>query len=61
MKTLLVLSGQMVRGKSNIVDAIRLGIRGTKSKELRLDQMSSVIFNGTKRKNQWLGLRFSHL
>ena len=37
-------------GKSNIVDAIRWVLGEQKSKELRLDQMSSVIFNGTKRR-----------
>lgn len=35
-------------GKSNIVDAIRWVLGEQKSKELRLDTMSSVIFNGTK-------------
>ncbi len=35
-------------GKSNIVDAIRWVLGEQKSKELRLDQMTSVIFNGTK-------------
>ncbi|MBK8493421.1 MAG: chromosome segregation protein SMC [Saprospirales bacterium] len=35
-------------GKSNIVDAIRWVLGEQKSKELRLDQMASVIFNGTK-------------
>lgn len=37
-------------GKSNIVDAIRWVLGEQKSKELRLDQMSSIIFNGTKKK-----------
>jgi len=35
-------------GKSNIVDAIRWVLGEQSSRELRLDQMSSVIFNGTK-------------
>ncbi len=35
-------------GKSNIVDAIRWVLGEQKSKDLRLDKMSSVIFNGTK-------------
>ncbi|MCB0644421.1 MAG: AAA family ATPase, partial [Phaeodactylibacter sp.] len=39
-------------GKSNIVDAIRWVLGEQKSRELRLDQMSSVIFNGTKKKRQ---------
>ncbi|GAB5551261.1 MAG: chromosome segregation protein SMC [Saprospiraceae bacterium] len=37
-------------GKSNIVDAIRWVLGEQKSKELRLDTMSSVIFNGTKKR-----------
>lgn len=37
-------------GKSNIVDAIRWVLGEQKSRELRLDQMSSLIFNGTKTK-----------
>jgi len=37
-------------GKSNIVDAIRWVLGEQKSTELRLDKMSSVIFNGTKNK-----------
>ena len=37
-------------GKSNIVDAIRWVLGEQKSRELRLDQMSSVIFNGTKKR-----------
>ena len=39
-------------GKSNIVDAIRWVLGEQKSKELRLDTMSSVIFNGTKKRRQ---------
>lgn len=35
-------------GKSNIVDAIRWVLGEQKSSELRLDQMTSVIFNGAK-------------
>ncbi len=35
-------------GKSNIVDAIRWVLGEQSSRELRLDKMSSVIFNGTK-------------
>jgi chromosome segregation protein len=37
-------------GKSNIVDAIRWVLGEQKSKELRLDKMNSVIFNGTKKR-----------
>jgi chromosome segregation protein len=37
-------------GKSNIVDAIRWVLGEQKSRELRLDQMTSVIFNGTKKR-----------
>ena len=39
-------------GKSNVVDAIRWVLGEQKSSELRLDTMSSVIFNGTKGRKQ---------
>ncbi len=37
-------------GKSNVVDAIRWVLGEQKSKELRLEKMSSVIFNGSKKR-----------
>ncbi len=37
-------------GKSNIVDAIRWVLGEQKSRELRLEKMSNVIFNGTKKR-----------
>lgn len=37
-------------GKSNIIDAIRWVLGEQKTSELRLDSMSSVIFNGTKKR-----------
>jgi chromosome segregation protein len=39
-------------GKSNIVDAIRWVLGEQKSGQLRLDKMTSVIFNGTKKKKE---------
>jgi chromosome segregation protein len=39
-------------GKSNIVDAIRWVLGEQKGKELRLDKMSSVIFNGTRKRKE---------
>lgn len=39
-------------GKSNIVDAIRWVLGEQKGRELRLEQMSDVIFNGTKKKKE---------
>ncbi len=39
-------------GKSNIVDAIRWVLGEQKSKELRLDKMSNIIFNGSKNRRQ---------
>ncbi|MFN0036691.1 MAG: chromosome segregation protein SMC, partial [Saprospiraceae bacterium] len=39
-------------GKSNVVDAIRWVLGEQKSRELRLDKMSSIIFNGTKKRKE---------
>ncbi|MEZ4895855.1 MAG: chromosome segregation protein SMC [Saprospiraceae bacterium] len=57
METILHFNEQVVgvvgpngSGKSNIVDAIRWVLGEQKSSELRLDKMSDVLFNGTKKR-----------
>ncbi len=49
-KDVIGIVGPNGSGKSNIVDAVRWVLGEQKSRELRLDQMSSVIFNGTKKR-----------
>ncbi len=39
-------------GKSNVVDAIRWVLGEQKSSQLRLDKMTSIIFNGTKKRKE---------
>ncbi|MCY7329006.1 MAG: AAA family ATPase, partial [Saprospiraceae bacterium] len=39
-------------GKSNIVDAVRWVLGEQKSSQLRLDKMTSIIFNGTKKRKE---------
>jgi chromosome segregation protein len=39
-------------GKSNVVDAIRWVLGEQKSSQFRLDKMSSIIFNGTKKRKE---------
>ncbi|MDO8366216.1 MAG: chromosome segregation protein SMC [Saprospiraceae bacterium] len=39
-------------GKSNVVDAIRWVLGEQKSSQLRLDKMSSILFNGTKKRKE---------
>lgn len=39
-------------GKSNVVDAVRWVLGEQKSSQLRLDKMTSIIFNGTKKRKE---------
>ena len=49
-KDVIGIVGPNGSGKSNIVDAVRWVLGEQKSRELRLDKMTSVIFNGTKKR-----------
>lgn len=49
---LIAIVGPNGSGKSNIVDAIRWVLGEQKGKDLRLDQMTDVLFNGTKKRKE---------
>ena len=49
-KNIIGVVGPNGSGKSNIVDAIRWVLGEQKGKELRLEKMADVIFNGTKKR-----------
>lgn len=48
----IAIVGPNGSGKSNIVDAIRWVLGEQKGKDLRLDQMTDVLFNGTKKRKE---------